>query len=93
MSLRALKELRQHTPHEDEDTGSPYDLIGEPQDPESTSLECTIYFNPSHSVADELNQLQRQLLAEIAPHYLHAVFPASERGGSSSGVTVFDAGS
>lgn len=69
MSLRALKELRQHIPHEDEDAGSPYDLIGEPQDPESTSLECTIYFNPSHPVADELDQLQRQLLAEIAPHY------------------------
>lgn len=69
MSLRALKDLRQHTEDEYEDSGAPVDLDGEPQDPERSSLECAVYFNPSHPIADELDQLEGRLLAEIAPHY------------------------
>lgn len=71
MSLLALKNLRQHTENEDEDTGAPYDAAENliEREPDETSLECTVYFNPGRPIANDLDELERRLLAEIAPRY------------------------
>jgi hypothetical protein len=71
MSLRALKDLPQHTHDDDEDAGWPYDAAEDliERDPDEVPLECTVYFNPEHPIANDLEGLERRLLAEIAPRY------------------------
>ena len=53
---------------EDEDAGGTYDAAGELIDRESDeiALKCTVYFNPNHPVASELDQLEGRILTEIA---------------------------
>lgn len=81
MSLSDLKNSVSHDQEPDEETREPVssDDQKEAQEPRSWSLACTVYYNPAHPIAEQLAELEANLLAEIHPRYLSFDFePLSE---------------